>query len=154
MEEENSNNKFSIIMAVLIILAVVAYFVFPFGEKAEEVEAYEFFGQVQNVEGDIVYMNGQYMNTATIFIGEEVVSVQVEITPETKLIKELIYLPNDELSDPGELQREVVEGSVNDLIENEALGFITIKTNENILGDLNIVASEINYPIEINSESE
>lgn len=109
---------------------------------------------VQRVEGDTVIAHGQYVDPTGVIIesGEDVI-FRIKITPETKISKEIWYMPtDDELEALGgmitvdQVTREVVVGSVDDFSKNDAVGFpLSVIMDYDIGNDKDIIASEIKY---------
>lgn len=139
--------KFLIIVLVVLVLIgfLIMYFV-----KGSSVKAYEFLGQIDRVEGNNIYMHGNYLgpNHPEFSKPENAVDVKVIANSSTDLVKIVIYKPvsskNDRFRDPKNLKKETMIGSIEDLASGKVVD-ATIITDKNIYGKTKFSASNISY---------
>lgn len=133
---------------ILVVLLVIILFIQFFG--GEKIEAREFAGRITKAEGDSIFMVGNFVlegNRADSQREEKM--IEVTITPGTKIIKTLVYLPGleevgpDGKYDPSTLKRETTDGSKDDLTEGRSNALV--KSNKNIFGNKKFEAASIEY---------
>lgn len=126
--------------------------------KAQPV-AYEFIGRIQKIENGVLFANGTYtvQGRPDLSGPDTMTDVKITVSPKTKFIKELVYLPSlKELEKtggmykPSELKREKTDGGADDLPElqssNTGIKFVS---NKNIYkrGAFKVISLEYIEPI-------
>ena len=147
------DKKFYIAIAVLVVLIVLVFwgdYVFSLLGIRERVEAKEFAGRIIKTENNLVFMSGRFISENNQPNPQkEEKEVRVFITPETKIIKTIIYLPGlkdvgpDGSYDPATLRRETVDGSKDDLVPDRSS--VLIKSDKNIFNKRKFSAVSIEY---------
>ena len=159
---------FSVIVAILILFALITYNRWGFYLFGGKIESREFAGHVNNIEGNLIYVSGNFVSSDHPETRKSGSDIVVEINSETKFKRTLLYLPTkSELAktngvfDPKNLKRDVNEVNFNELVNDynsriNYLGGITIyaRTQKNIYGTKKILASEIEYNIAAKSQDE
>lgn len=140
-----------IIILVVLILAGFLIQKYLTGSRAR---AYEFSGSIQKVDGQTLYLHGNYNSPdhPEWRAESQAVDVKVRVGSDTKLVKITILRPADfaaqiragKAIDPETLKQEISAGSINDLASGKVNGAV-IETSNNIYGDKNFTAQSITY---------
>ena len=137
---------------VLIILAA-SFFIQKFW-LGSDIKAYEFTGSIQKIDGQTIYMRGNYNvpDHPELRNESQAFDAKVEVKSGTKFVRITIYRPADlgeqlkagKVVDPGELKREVKPGSLEDLVSGRVEGAV-VETNNSIYNKRSFVAQSITY---------
>lgn len=146
MVKADRNLLISVVVFV-VLLAIILFIQFFGGER---IEAREFAGRITKAESDSIFMAGNFVlegNQADSQREEKM--IEVIITPGTKIIKTLVYLPRleqvgpDGEYDPSTLKRETADGSKDDLTEGRSS--VLVKSDKNIFNKKKFEAASIEY---------
>lgn len=139
---------------IILIAVVLAGFLTQKYWAGSATRAYEFTGSIQKVEGQTIYMRGNYNSPdhPEWRADARAVDVKVRIGSDTKLVRITIHRPANfaaqiaagTVIDPRTLKQEVTTGSLADLASGKVNG-ATISTSSNIYGDKKFRAQSITY---------
>ena len=144
------NLKFLVIIVVIIVAAGIVFGFWQY--QKTRAEAKEFVGKVVKVESNTVTVEGVYivLGRPDLSGPDKAKTVTVLLDAQTRLIKELLYLPSaEEVKDtggrynPSELKREEMAGSLDDL-KDEGVS-VRVIAAKNIYGRSSFFAKEIRY---------
>lgn len=148
---------------VILILILAGLLVFFFLGRRSSVQAYEFNGSVQKVEGQTVFMRGNYNapDHPELRGGDRTLDAKVKVNKDTKFIQIAIYRPadlneqikNGKVVDPSEFKREVKTGSLEDLAGGNVQGAV-VESAKNIYGRSSFTAQSITYyfPVDLGAK--
>lgn len=139
--------KFLIIVLVVLVLVgfLSAYLI-----DRNSVKAYEFVGKIEKVEGNNVYMHGNYLSPSHPEFSkpENAVDVRVVVKSSTELLKIVLYKPKNfntkNIVDPKSLKQEVLAGSIEDLSSGQVME-LSIRSKSNIYNKSRWTASVATY---------
>lgn len=142
-------------LSVVIVALLVAGATLVFTkESGDAFESKEIFARVQRVEGDTVYAKGEYVDLSGRIVTDMAeTDFVIKVTSETKISKEVWYMPTQEEIDAlggmvtsDQVRKSTEVGALSDFTRNAAENFpITVITTDNIAGKTKITASEIKY---------
>lgn len=147
---ENKKFKFILFILVLVLLLGIGWY---FYDSRQE-KSYEFAGNVQKIEENILFVKGQTMRNNVFSPGLK--EVEVEITPDTSITRVTFRIPTSEelvttggVFKPSELPKEQTVGSLETLTSDieETVVSIQIVSKRNIFGKTQFKASEIIYTV-------
>jgi plastocyanin domain-containing protein len=135
------------IIALGLILVVVALWKFTSKPK---VEAFEFYGNVVEVKESSIVVKGNYK------IGDraelESKTIEVNVTPQTRLIRSTFERPLTGTYNPSQLPHENKPATLADLVEDRKRITVSVmlKSVNNIYGSKKITVEEITYVLPSN----
>lgn len=139
---------------IILVALVLAGFLIQKYWAGSRVRAYEFTGSIQKVDGQTIYMHGNYNSPDHPEWRADVqaIDVKVRVGLDTKLVRITIHRPANfaaqvaagKAVDPGNLKQEVTAGSLADLASGK-VNNATIETNSSIYGDKKFTAQSITY---------
>ena len=139
---------------VIILIILAAGFLIQKFWLGSDIKAYEFTGSIQKIDGQTIYMHGNYNSPdhPEWRSASQAVNVKVKVGSDTKLVRIAIYRSPDfaaqvaagKTVDPETLRQEITTGSLSDFAGGNVNG-ATIETSSNIYGDKNFLAQSITY---------
>lgn len=139
---------------ILLIVILVVGFLIQRYWNLSGAKAYEFTGSIQKVDGQTIYMHGNYNVTdhPELRATGKALDVKVKVKSGTKFIRITIYRPANlaillragKVVDPTTFKREVKTGSLEDLASGNVEGAV-IETNNNIYNHNSFGAQSITY---------
>lgn len=141
-----SYKKIMLIGAVVILVG--SFFIWR-GYLPKE-KSYEFAGRIEKIVGDTIYLKGVYAKPAGGYYPQykpEGYNAKIQITPKTKFVKTLLYLPDPRLTggapfNTDDLKKENIPGTREDVSKVDG---IFVKTARNIYLKNSFKAMEIRY---------
>ena len=126
----------------------------------DKIRAYEFAGRIESIEGNQISMAGFFVvkDRPDLSGANQEKKVIVEISDQTKIIKETIRLPRpEEIKDPNgifrvdDLKKENREATLDELKSDLAKSDIGLRVSSsiNIYGRANFIADQISYRVPI-----
>ena len=155
---KNKRIKWLYVIGVLVAVAIL-WLVFagrgdsPKGVFDEDLNSTEFAGRIERIEGNTIFLNGNFIVTdrPEFLNAENIIDVAVTVSETTEFIKNTVYLPSpEEVADTdgyfnaSDLRQEKTAGSFDDLISDIGLG-LEVTANGNIFGQTQFTASKIEY---------
>ncbi len=135
-----------IIILALLISAAGGYYLY-----AHRIVAYRFAGNITQVAGDTVNLQGVFQNDQQPAAGSRTFDVQVVITPQTAFTKVSYQMPTEEELKKtngafsfADLKQTSSSGSLEDMISSGVSGMI-IQNKANIYGQSKFSADQITY---------
>ncbi len=154
MNSPRINRKTIFFILIIIAIAIAGFFVskFLFGERGE---AKEFIGQVKKVEGNVILVNGVFVNQDKPELarnGFRKEGVKIVVSPETTIVKILMYMPtSEELKktdgrwNPADLKQEETSGTLADLTDRKEGSTIRAVSDKNIFNKSKFTAKRIEF---------
>jgi len=142
-----------ILIVSALVLAVAGFFVSRFIFQ-KRIEAKEFIGQVQKVEGSSVFLKGIFVTPDKPELARNGFNenVEIEIGPATQIVKIVMYMPTlKELEktggrwNPAELKREEKPGAIIDLTYKKEGLTIRVVSETNIFNKSKFIPQRIEY---------
>lgn len=153
----NSFKRILSTFCLVIILAVAGFFASKFLFQARA-NAKEFVGSVQKVEGNLLFAKGLFitLDRPELTKGGFTKDVEIEVSPETEIIKIIMYMPTREQLketggkwNPAELKKEEKPGALSDLTHKREGITIKVTAGENIFNKSKFKAKKIEYVLEV-----
>mgnify|MGYP001559735826 CR=1 FL=1 len=144
-------------IVVLVVLIFWGDFILSLVGIKERIQSKEFIGQVLSVSGNSIFLKGSFtiLNPKDLKaprISPDLKEVEVIIDGKTKFVKTLLYLPSAEdlkktggRYNPDELKKEIRDGLLQDIKNNEGNLSIIVKSQNNIFNKQRFITSEIDY---------
>ncbi|MEK7138613.1 MAG: hypothetical protein AAB799_00335 [Patescibacteria group bacterium] len=151
--------KIRLVLALVVII-VVGLLIQKFWPTSD-IKAYEFTGSIEKVEGQTMYMRGNY-NVADhpeLRDNGRSFDAKIKVKSDTKFVRINIYRPADlgaklaagEAVDPSTFRREVKSGSLEDL-KSGMVKEAVIETSKSIYGKESFSAQSVTYYYPVDEE--
>ena len=144
--------KMRLILALVVVLAAV--FLIQKFWPTSDIKAYEFTGVVEKVDGQTIFMNGNYNIADRPDLRDEsqAFNAKVKLKSDTKFVRINIYRPAalgqriqaGEVVDPSTFRREVKPGSLDDF-KNGMVKEAVVETSKNIYDKESFFAQSVTY---------
>lgn len=141
-----------VLLLILVLIAAGVYFAFKF--EGSGVQAYEFNGQVQKVDGSTIYLYGTYNSAANPELrgADQAREVKIKTNPQTKFVKTVLYRPanfvklvqSGKTLDPNTFRREVKVGALADF-KDGGVREATALSESNIYNKSSFTADSVTY---------
>lgn len=142
------NKKASFILIIVLLAAAGASL---WWQNKTSVKAYEFAGQVKEIQGTHLVVSGIFVveNHPELSKPGTEKDVKITLKPDTKLQKTVLYLPQSGSFTPKDLKKEIKAVSLDEFktdVTDNKVG-ISVHSKKNIYHSAAFVASEIDYII-------